>query len=117
MKKIETCRTCGREFESEHGRKYCSDECRSIGIKGYWKRGNARRKAGISGQTEKRTCAVCGAEFDGIGVQRYCSPDCYEKATVERRKEYFPEWYQDNREIVSEKNNKRQKDKRKRYML
>ena len=103
MKKLEICRTCGREFDSEHGRKYCSDECRSIGMKGYWKRGNERRKAGISGQTEKRICAVCGAEFDGIGVQKYCSPKCYEKATGERRREYFPGWYRMKKEKQHDK--------------
>ena len=109
MKKLETCRTCGKEFESEHGRKYCSEECRKTAQKEQWRRGNARRYAGISGQTEKRICAVCGEEFDGNGVQKYCSTECYEKATGERRKEYFPRWYQENKESVCDRNSKRKK--------
>ena len=103
MKKLETFRTCGREFESNHGRKYCSESCRNEANKEQWKRGNARRYAGISGQTEKRVCALCGAEFDGIGVKKYCSPDCYHESVHRRNKDYFPEWYRRKKEKQHDK--------------
>lgn len=65
--KIETCRFCGQIFNSERGRKYCSDECKTEATKRFW-----LRITGIENREQQTSCtpklvpSVPGNSWDAV---------------------------------------------------
>lgn len=111
MKK-ETCRFCGREFDSERGRKYCSDECKAEATKRFWAENNRNRKTGAVNILYTKTCPICQKEFKGRSIQKYCSKKCAAQAKRKHSQEYFPGWYQENKDSVIESVKERRAEKR-----
>ena len=77
----EVCQICGKEFQSERGRRFCSETCKAENMKRrnkeeYWKRKNA---------FSPRKCALCGKEYQPThGNQVFCSRKC--AGNYDRRK-------------------------------
>ena len=74
-KKKSICETCGKEFSGT--RRYCSEECKKIGIS--------------KNITLKRICPVCGKEFESSKM--FCSKECENKhkADLAKSKTYIKE--------------------------
>lgn len=71
MKKIKTCPTCGKEFETtQNAQKYCCAKCQ--------KQGNRKNEA----DKDKLmfTCALCGNTFYAVRKRNYCGKECREHA-------------------------------------
>lgn len=73
------CRQCGRRFESRHGRRYCSDECRACAATA-----RARADRARNGRSWDRVCEVCGGAFRAKASARYCKRRCKDAAERER---------------------------------
>ena len=79
------CAVCGKEFESEQwNAKYCSAECRKIGLKPSMKKSYAKyvkRKAEERKEKQKEIvgiCEICGSPvYQKTGRRKYCSNECY----------------------------------------
>ena len=100
MKKI--CVICGKEFNSKNGITTCSDMCYEIKTKKALRKNELIRQNKL--KREHRKCPVCGKKFE---VNRshlvYCSAECREISTKEKKKEYFKNYYVDNRDKIIEK--------------
>lgn len=103
MKQVKNCKTCGTEFVSSNGRKYCCDDCKQEALRQQWKEAEHRRKNGQQNQEFVKRCLVCGKEFSGTSRKIYCSASCRAKAKVGREKLYYPEWYSENKDHVIKK--------------
>ena len=69
------CKICNEEFIGNKGNKYCSDKCKSEGLK-------TNKKHFI------HNCVVCGKEFkDKAHQSKYCSEECKNKARPKHKKE------------------------------
>ena len=53
------CSICGKKFIGKRGKKYCSSECKSIGIQ-------RNRK------TETLKCSICGKDFESFREVEHC---------------------------------------------
>lgn len=72
-----TCACCNERFQSDHEKKYCSDECRdeSVSFEG-------EDNPNFEGGKSETECDVCGAPFEFYPSEkegRFCS-DCVENA-------------------------------------
>lgn len=110
--KVEICRFCGKKFNSDHGKKYCSDECRAEATKRFWSENNRNRKTGAVNIIYTKTCPICQKEFKGYSVRKYCSPECVTRAKRKHSQEYFPGWYQENKDSVIESVKERRAEKK-----
>lgn len=99
----EKCRNCGTMFESDHGKKYCSDDCRLQAKRRQWKEAAIRRKQGTQNQIYAKICPVCGAAFECGYNTIYCSDDCKALAQHKRKREYACIWYGLNKEVKKHK--------------
>lgn len=103
MEKLEKCRTCGIEFVSSNGKKYCCDECKQEVLRQQWKEAGNRRKNGLQNQQFVNSCPVCGKEFTDVSRKIYCSEECRAESKKARERLYYPEWYSENKEQVIRK--------------
>lgn len=87
-----TCAICGKPFiGGAHNAKYCSHECREIGIK---RKDAERIRTGanyVSAYTNRKfspkTCVICGKKFTPTGAaQKTCSKECAEENRYLTRK-------------------------------
>jgi len=73
------CKICGKEFEAKkHSARYCSEQCRWVGVKERQERAYEKIKA--KKQPREKECAYCGKKFMQTGKEKMCSEDCREKA-------------------------------------
>lgn len=98
MEKLEKCRTCGVEFLSSNGRKYCCDDCKNEALRQQWKEAGSRRKRNSQNQQFVKSCPVCGKEFTDVSRKIYCSAECRAESKAARERLYYPEWYSENKE-------------------
>jgi 5-methylcytosine-specific restriction endonuclease McrA len=76
-----TCEQCGKNFESRHGRKFCSRECLKERNRQYF-----RDKYEPTAPT-KKNCLHCGKQFAGRSQRKYCDQYCAKKAFRKRKGE------------------------------
>ena len=122
---IKTCERCGKEFDGQFNRKYCSDECfkahrREDRLRRYRENVEAEREQARQryyGRHEPKpprikACEHCGAEFEAKSTAKYC-PACrsikhqeaverYRAANPEKVKEFSRRWREQNRERYNE---------------
>jgi len=79
--KICKCKQCGKDFECNHRRKYCDDEC---------KREARLSKLRVPKVTKQ--CEWCGEEFKGNNDYRikFCSTECQQTSYSRIAREYGP---------------------------
>ena len=88
MIQVKKCAFCGKEFESEKNKRYCSVEC-------YNKKHPKKPRI-------EKTCPVCGVKFLGrsgytrLGnpIQLYCSPECQHIAQKKRKQAFNERGFQ-----------------------
>ena len=99
------CKICGREYIKEYSMHvYCSDACKTIGLKQNQKRGNEKAKAIHAGrdrsrikrgsQEYSRDCIVCGKSFTTwLPQKKTCSDECkaVHKKERDRSRKRMPE--------------------------
>lgn len=75
------CKTCGKYFIGKKGNKYCSKECKSIGIKEKHK-------------TEIKKCSICGKNFESFrGVEHCKECEIEAKRTYNKECQYCGKTY------------------------
>lgn len=94
--KIIECSICGKPFKSYNGLQVCSEECRLERTRIQNKKGNYRRRKGISGTPERKICPICGKGFDSYHNMKYCNKECYLIAKRNKDKENFRIYYQND---------------------
>jgi predicted nucleic acid-binding Zn ribbon protein len=99
MMRIKKCTVCGNEFLSKNGKEVCSIECSLERKRLQDKKGNERRRMGISGQLMDLVCLECGKTFTGLN-RKYCSEKCSNEARSKERKHIFSAYYTQNRDAV-----------------
>jgi len=74
---------CGKQFESEHGAKYCSDACKLETEEQKRKEQYQNKKP----EKESKICGFCSNEFipKGRSDTVYCSPKCQTDAKARRK--------------------------------
>lgn len=95
------CRHCGIVFLSQRGRKYCSEECKKEATKIKWQEANIRKVRGTQGQFQDKVCPICEKIFHPqTHNQVYCCEECASIGRKQNQKEYFSQWYPENRRKV-----------------
>lgn len=97
---IKTCERCGKEFDGQFNRKYCSDECfkahrREDRLRRYRENAEAEREQARQryyGRHEPKpprikACELCGIEFEAKTTAKYC-PACRKLKATEASKRY-----------------------------
>lgn len=79
------CPMCGRQFDGEGGKRFCSDECKSNMQKQKRKEYHQKKNAVII--KSSHNCANCGMEFvpEGRSDTLYCTPKCQAEAKAKRK--------------------------------
>lgn len=94
------CHECGREFHSEHEKKYCSDECRDTAVSF-----EEENHPNYTGAKEETKCELCGTRFEYYPSEKkglYCSTCVEEESWRYRPKitgENHPRWSGGEREL------------------
>ena len=101
---VKICAGCGKEYEANRNRQYCSAECRKAATtkpkQEYMRQYYRAHRETILIQTHKRyqkkklppakkTCAVCGAEYEVKTNRRYCSEECRRTANRENQRQHY----------------------------
>jgi hypothetical protein len=118
MKKIR-CKTCNFEFTGNYRKKYCSEDCRTVGLRENRKRYKSRVKSSRT-IINYANCKVCGSLFVFAGsikgsMNTYCSKECKcvgvressQKAKLKRKEEskkYNAEYYLKNKDRITKRN-------------
>ncbi|WP_279161114.1 hypothetical protein [Thomasclavelia cocleata] len=100
MKK--NCVICGKEFNSKNGIITCSDECYETRNKERLEKNELIRQNKL--EREHKKCPICGKKFE-VNKKHlvYCSTECREIATKEKKKKYFKNYYEDNKDEIIER--------------
>nr|WP_276412288.1 HNH endonuclease [Halomicroarcula sp. XH51] len=72
-----TCDECGTAFYCEYSKRYCSDDCREVGVSQ-----TGSDNPNFRGGKQETDCDICGASFDYYPSEKeglYC-PECVETA-------------------------------------
>ena len=80
MKKVITCKLCGKRVLGNQNQKYCSEECRIIMTK------KRKKEEYAQYQAQGRQCVVCGKTFYPRHLgKKTCSDECAMALAVELR--------------------------------
>lgn len=94
------CVICGKEFNSKNGIITCSHECYLLRIREHNTKSNFVR---YGGEKTIKKCPVCEKIFSVSKKHHvYCSAECRKIATKEKKKKYFKNYYEDNKDKIIE---------------
>ncbi|WP_279006173.1 hypothetical protein [Thomasclavelia cocleata] len=98
---LKKCVICGKEFNSKNGVITCSHECYLVRKRELDTRGNFVR---YNGEKTTKKCPVCSKVFSVSKKHLvYCSSKCRKIATREKKKKYFKNYYEDNKDEIIER--------------
>lgn len=75
--RIAKCSWCGKEYQQEYGRRYCSPECKRCQINERAR--EAKKNKRLKQYPKIVKCVYCGKEFEkpfGTTSLKYCSDEC-----------------------------------------